>query len=310
MPKFIVTGGAGFIGSHLVDFLLQYGNEVIVIDNLSTGKISNIINSIDSIDYHCSSIENIDFKNFSNIDAVFHLAAQASVPISLCNFKESSSTNVLSSLKIIDFCASNQIPLIYASSSAVYGNNTIGLESGDVDLLSPYAVDKFISEIYCQMAHKVYNLRSYGLRFFNVYGPRQDCSNPYSGVISIFADRILNNKSIIINGGYQTRDFIYVSDVVNGIWKSYEFLLNNSVATISNLLSGNSISINELADILIGYTGNSVEKTFRQLQSSDPEKSLGSLHKMQIELELYEFIKLKDGLKHVINWLKSSNERA
>ena len=160
-----------------------------------------------------------DFTSLDHFDGVFHLAAQASVPLSINNLYESSSNNLLSSLKIIELCAETSTPLVYASSSAVYGNLDIGDDDNLVDLISPYSADKRMLEIYCDMAFKLYNLRSFGLRFFNVYGPRQDPTNPYSGVISIFADKILKGEAITINGGAQTRDFIYVGDVVRGIWE-------------------------------------------------------------------------------------------
>jgi UDP-glucose 4-epimerase len=149
-------------------------------------------------------------------------------------------------------------------------------------------------------------LRSYGLRFFNVYGPRQEPTNPYSGVISIFANRILKGEPITINGGYQTRDFIYVNDIVRGIWNSYEYLLGHSVSTYSNLLTGNSISIDELANILISLAGNKVEKRYHKLPPGDPEKSLGTIDRMCDQLKMREFVELEDGLRQVLTWMRTA----
>lgn len=306
MPKrFLVTGGCGFIGSHLVEHLSQAGHLVTVIDDLSSGYRSNLADagSVDAlID---TRVEDVDLSEFTRFDGVFHLAAQASVPLSVKNFYASSTTNLLSTLKVIDYCATNRVPLVYASSSAVYGNLPVGDEGGCVDLLSPYSADKLMAEIYCDVAHKLYGLRSYGLRFFNVYGPRQDPTNPYSGVISIFADRILKGEPITINGGYQTRDFIAVKDIVRGLWNSYEYLLENSVSTYSNLLTGNSISIDELANILISLAGNKVEKRYQKLPPGDPEKSLGTTDRMHDQLRMSEFVQLEDGLRQVLTWMKS-----
>jgi UDP-glucose 4-epimerase len=252
-------------------------------------------------------IENTDLSDFSGFDGVFHLAAQASVPISISKFTESSSTNLLSAINVIEYCAKTRTPLVYASSSAVYGNMPLGDERSGVDLLSPYAVDKVMLEMYCDVASKLHGLRSYGLRFFNVYGPRQDPSNPYSGVISIFANQILKGEPIKINGGYQTRDFIYVGDVVRGLWASYLHIKDNPVATVSNLLTGNSISIDELADKICLLVGVDVKRSYQVLSACDPEKSLGSVELMNKTLELGEFINLDSGLNEVLKWIKMSN---
>lgn len=305
--KFLVTGGCGFIGSHLVEHLSQAGHLVTVIDDLSSGYRSNLADA-GPVDVLIEKrVEDVDLSELAGFDGVFHLAAQASVPLSVKNFYASSSTNLLSTLKVIDYCAINHIPLVYASSSAIYGNLPVGDEYGSVDLLSPYSADKLMAEIYCDIANKLYGLRSYGLRFFNVYGPRQDPKNPYSGVISIFADRILKGKSITINGGHQTRDFIYVDDIVRGLWNSYHYLFERSVSTYSNLLTGNSISIDELANILMLLAGNRVEKRYQKLPAGDPERSLGTIDRMHDQLKMGQFVKLDDGLRQVLTWMRTNS---
>ena len=302
--RFIVTGGCGFIGSHLVEFLAKMGNHVTVIDNFSSGFVSNINGLSDDVKIFESSVENFLFDSLDRPDGVFHLAAQASVPYSISNFFESSMINLQSSLKVIDYCSRKDIPLVYASSSAVYGNLPFGEEHSSLDLLTPYATDKFMLEEYCKMANKLYGLRSYGHRFFNVYGPRQDPINPYSGVISIFANKILKGESVTINGGYQTRDFIYVTDVVCGVWKSYEYILKNPVSTYSNLLTGDTITIEKLSDILINLEGIYVKKIYKDLPLGDPERSQGSKIKMQSQLNMSNFVKLEDGLQRVLTWMR------
>ena len=305
MPKrFLVTGGCGFIGSHLVEHLNREGHSVTVVDDLSSGYRSNLAYAGPLESLIEARVEDVDLSRLARFDGVFHLAAQASVPLSIKDFFSSSSTNILSALKVIDYCATAHVPLVYASSSAVYGKLPLGDEGGSVDLWSPYSADKLMSEIYCDVAYKLYGLRSYGLRFFNVYGPRQDPTNPYSGVISIFADRILKGEPITINGGHQTRDFIYVKDVVRGIWEGYKYLLENSVSTYSNFLTGNSISIDELANNLLNLAGNNVEKLYKDLPLGDPEKSLGTIDRMRELLKLGEFVKLEDGLREVLFWMK------
>ena len=164
--KILVTGGAGFIGSHVCENLLLKGHEVIVLDDFSTGARSNLDPGNDQLTVYEGRVEEFDFDQVQGVQSVIHLAAQASVPLSISDFYLSSKTNVLSSLKIIDFCIKNKVPLVYASSSAVYGGLAVGDdESSRIDLLSPYAADKFSLELYCQVAKSTADLSSIGLRF-------------------------------------------------------------------------------------------------------------------------------------------------
>ena len=180
----LVTGGAGFIGSHLCEYLVKQGHNITVVDDLSTGYKSNLSYVLDIIDFHEEKIEFFDFAKLSKIDSVVHLAAQVSVPVSIDDFGVSSTSNLSGTIKVIDFCKRKQLPFVYASSSAVYGNLDFGDDSGSlVNLLSPYAADKYVMELYAKVAHQLYQLSSIGLRFFNVYGPLQDPSSAYSGVI-------------------------------------------------------------------------------------------------------------------------------
>lgn len=302
--RFLVTGGCGFIGSHLVELLTSSGHSVVVVDDLSSGKKGNLDRCEGEIEVITSKVELCDLERLGELDGVFHLAAQTSVPYSVSNFFESSYANLTSTIKVIDLCARFKVPLVFASSSAVYGNLPLGKEQSEVDILSPYAADKLVGEIYATMAHRVYSLRSYGLRFFNVYGPRQDPTNPYSGVISIFADRLLRGLPIVVNGGYQTRDFIYVKDVVNGIFRAYEYLLHKDVAACSNLLTGYSISIDELVRKLSILIGVSPEITYRDLPFGDPSVSLGSKECMVDNLKMGKFTGLTEGLKLTLEALR------
>ncbi len=308
--KFIITGGYGFIGSHLVDFLVSVGAEVIVIDNLFTGKRENLSN-IDNIKIILDNVENLNFSEFGKVDGVFHLAAQASVPLSIKEINKSSSINILSSLKVIDFCNEHSIPLIYTSSSAVYGNIKYGEEHGGLDLLSPYAVDKYALEKYVEVCMHTHNLKSFGLRLYNVYGPRQDPSSPYSGVISIFLKQILKNEKIMINGGYQTRDFIYVTDVVKALISAYNKICNEQIgiSLVSNVLTGTSISIDDLILKIEEILKKKSNKEYVNLHVSDPEVSSGSTITMRKLLNLKNLKTLDFGLKETINWFKINNEK-
>ena len=248
--KYIVTGGAGFIGSHLIELLIHQGFNVICIDDLSSGMLSNLPSS-DKIKIISKKVQDVSIENMGRIEGIFHLAAQASVPLSIDDFYNSSENNLLSTLKVWDWANKLSIPIVYASSSAVYGNLPIGDDTVEkFDILSPYAQDKLSMEHYAQMAWNVYQTKSIGLRFFNVYGPRQDPSNPYSGVISIFIDRLMNDSPITVNGGYQTRDFIFVKDIVEVLLKSMQTLGKNSLCETFNVGTGISISIDGLLEVL------------------------------------------------------------
>lgn len=305
--KYLVTGGAGFIGSHLIDLLLKNNCKIIVVDDLSFGKIENIQYNINNIEFINKKIQDISIDDLKSVDGIFHLAAQASVPLSIENFYESSTNNLESSLKVIDFARKLNIPLVYATSSAVYGNLPLGNdEIKDFDLESPYALDKLVLEQYAQVANRIYGLSSIGLRFFNVYGPRQDALNPYSGVISIFADRMLKKQSIIVNGGYQTRDFIYVGDIVNTLYKSMKIASSKECCESINVGTGVSISINQLVQVLSDLINFNPEIKYRELPLGDPEKSEGTYNKLQniLNIDLNEFVSLEDGLDRTIEFFK------
>ncbi|MDB0049865.1 NAD-dependent epimerase/dehydratase family protein [Pseudomonadales bacterium] len=295
----LVTGGAGFIGSHLCENLLARGDEVFVIDDLSTGGLHNLASILDKITLFQCRVEDFDFDQLTNMTAVVHLAAQASVPLSISNFYESSKTNILSSLKIIDYCARRKIPMVYASSSAIYGGLSFGDDEVECsDLLSPYAADKFALELYAKVSSVSSKLSSIGLRFFNVYGPRQDPSNPYSGVISIFIKKLLLNEDITINGGMQTRDFVYVADIASVIARAIDVSLSEQKCDYVNVLTERSVSVDWLADTLIELTGSSSTKIYNERSIGDPLESNGSGSKLSriLEFDSTSFIKLEQGL--------------
>jgi len=305
----LVTGGAGFIGSNLVDFLVSNGKEVIVVDDLSTGKLDNLLSSLDEITFVESKIEDFDFSSFPSINSVIHLSAQVSVPLSITKFKESSSSNILGSICVINFCSLNKVPLVYASSSALYGDLSFGDDSiPDIDLHSPYAADKHCMELYSKVAHKLHNLPSIGLRFFNVYGPRQDPSSPYSGVISVFVDNLIKQQPITINGGHQTRDFIYVNDVVMSIYRAYLVVNESNICEQINVLTGNSTSVESLATMVMESFNWNVKKIYQSIKPGDIEFSVGSTEKMTklLGIDLNNFTKIDKGLKNTIKLVKKN----
>jgi UDP-glucose 4-epimerase len=238
---------------------------------------------------------------------VVHLAAQVSVPLSIKDFGRSSSSNLLGAIKVIDFCKLNKLPLIYASSAALYGNLELGNDfDTKVDLLSPYAADKYVMELYARIAHQLYGVSSIGLRFYNVYGPRQKPNSSYSGVISIFSNQLLRGESITINGGFQSRDFIYVEDIVKAIDKSVLTIHSVALCESINILTGQSISIDRVAEILIDAVGLKVEKIYRELPVGDPKQSRGTTAKMQqlLGTDLKSMVHINSGLLSTVDFLR------
>ena len=304
--NYLITGGAGFIGSHLVELLIENNHKVVCVDDLSSGYKSNLSSVMKKIDFYEEKIELFDFNKLRDIDTVVHLAAQPSAPFSITNFSDSSSSNLLGAIKVIDYCRLHNIPLVYASSSAIYGNSEFGNdEIKNIDLLSPYATDKYAMELYSTTANKIYQLSSVGLRFFNVYGPRQDPRSPYSGVISIFVDKLLKGQNITINGGHQTRDFIYVKDVVNIIHRAINLASKNSICETCNVLTGESVTIDELADQMMKILDLKVGVNYHSLAAGDPKQSNGSTKKMikLFKVELKKFTKLNKGIMDTVQYI-------
>ena len=232
--------------------------------------------------------------------------------MSIDNFFESSSNNILGTLKVFSLAKEQSIPLVYASSSAVYGNLPMGDDQKEnYDILSPYAQDKLTIEHYAAMMHKIFEVRSIGLRFFNVYGPRQDPTNPYSGVISIFIDRILNNNDITINGGYQTRDFIYVNDIVYVLIESMKLLHKKNMVDYINVGTGRSVSIDDLFLKLKSITKTNPKIIRKNLPKGDPEKSFGTYDKIKniLNIDINTFSDLNTGLMDTFEYFNNLNNK-
>jgi len=305
--KYLVTGGAGFIGSHLVENLLLNNHTVLCVDDLSSGFLSNLPKS-DALDFINSKIQSINKDNVSQIDGIFHLAAQASVPKSIDDFYHSSTNNMQGTFKVWELAHKLAVPVVYASSSAVYGNLPVGDDLEEkYDILSPYAQDKLSMEHYAYMAWKVYNTSSMGLRFFNVYGPRQDPSNPYSGVISIFIDRLLNGLTVTVNGGYQTRDFVYVRDVVNSLIGSMLLLHNERICDSFNVGKGISITIDQLLQSLSNIIDVKPTVIRAKLPKGDPERSGGIYTKLKkyVNTSTDKFTTIEEGLIKTVEYIKN-----
>ena len=303
--KVLVTGGLGFIGSHIVDEVIE-DNEVIIIDNKSTGKIENLKypnhENLTLIEKDLNEV-NLD-KVLINVDYVFHLAAMASVPLSIDNPIKSTNDNLNATIKLLNACRANKVKkIIFSSSSSVYGDNTnIPLKETEYPLpKSPYAASKASCELYLKTYHEAYGLNYVSLRYFNVFGPKQDKNSQYAAVIPNFISALLEGEKPIIYGdGEQTRDFIYVKDVVKANIKSCECDYNGIV----NVASGRKITINELYKIICETLGYDVEAEYLPERKGDIKHSLADVSKMkkinyEVDLEHFE-----NQLKETINWFK------
>ena len=298
--KYLVTGGAGFIGSHLCDALLAAGNEVVVLDDFSTGKRENLDSSVQVIE-GCITKPKSVAEAMAGVDGVFHLAAVASVTRSVEQWAETHRINQSGAVEVFDVAAQMKVPVVYASSAAAYGDN-INLpldEVAETKPLSPYGLDKLVCEWQAQVGAHIKGLKSVGLRFFNVYGPRQDPKSPYSGVISIFADKLkLKEKIVIFGDGEQTRDFIYVADIVRTLQASMQKLESSQVMQlVSNACTEKSVSVNELAAILSKVSGVSATIEHQAAREGDIKHSRGNAATMNKKLGVVANHSLEQGLE-------------
>jgi len=307
--RVLVTGGAGFIGSHLVNSLVREGFEVVVLDNFFSGRLENLSH----IDKHDFCLVRGDVRNKSdlrkalkNVDFVFHLAAIVNVPFSIENPLLVSEVNVDGTLNVLEESLKAGVErLVYASSCAVYGDPLkVPVDEGHPTRpLSPYGVSKLTAEYYCRVFYEVYELETVCLRFFNVYGSRQG-GGPYAGVVSKFIEFLRDRKSPVIFGdGKQTRDFVYVEDVVNACLLALES--KACVGEFVNIGSGVETSINELAETLIELFGLSgIEPEYTCPRVGDIKRSCASLEKARRLLGYRPKFSLKNGLSSLLRELK------
>ena len=302
---YLITGCAGFIGSNLVKKIYK-DYDLILVDDLSEGSTLNLPKKLRK-KLIKKKIQDIKKLNTKKLKGIFHFAAQSSVPLSLTNFYKSSTNNIESSLKVFELSKQFSVPIVYASSSAVYGNLPLGNdEKENFSITSPYAQDKLTVEHYAKMAFEIFNISSIGLRLFNVYGPGQRSNSPYSAVIPIFIKRMLKKLPVIINGGFQTRDFVYVEDVINVILISMKKIQKQKNFQIFNLGTGHSVKINFLFKLIKKNIGANPKIIRRKLDKFDPKKSFGTYKKIfkYLNLKKYNFTKLENGIAKTISSIK------
>lgn len=301
----LITGGLGFIGSHIANSLID-NNNIFIIDNLSTGKLNYLCNSKhENLTLIKENLNNLDLNLIlSDIDYVFHLAAMVSVPLSVedpinCNIE-----NVMSTVNLLNACVKNDVKkIIFSSSSAVYGENTnMPLKESEIPQpASPYAASKASCELYLKSFHESYGLNYTALRYFNVFGPKQDKDSSYAAVIPNFINAILEGKQPVIYGdGEQTRDFVYVGDVAKANINAAKSKFNG----IINVASGKRITINELYEIIKKSLCSEVNVKYLPERSGDIKHSqadISNLKKINLMIDTENFEKQ---LIETINWFK------
>jgi nucleoside-diphosphate-sugar epimerase len=307
----LVTGGAGFIGSHIASGLIRAGAKVRIIDDLSTGYRENIAEIGGEVDFVEATLadESAMRRALEDVELVFHEAAIPSVPRSVENPRQTHIASVDSTFALLLAARDKRVKrVVYAASSSAYGDQPTlpKIETMLPDPLSPYAVAKLVGEYYCQVFTRVYGLETISLRYFNVFGPRQDPSSQYSGVISRFISALLSDQQPVIYGdGEQSRDFTYIDNVVVANLKAAE--TTNGIGQVINIANGEKVTLNELLDQLKQLTGrNNAQADYREARAGDVRHSLADTTRAREFLGFAPQVDLQTGLKLTMDWWKNS----
>jgi nucleoside-diphosphate-sugar epimerase len=309
LANFLVTGGAGFIGSHIVDELLRRGERVRVLDNFSTGRRENLPASD-----HVEGIEG-DIRDpaavkaaMQGVDYVLHQAALPSVPRSVADPLTSSEVNVTGTLNVLIAARDAGVKrVVYASSSSVYGNSPTLPKREDMSTnpFSPYAVSKLAGENYCRAFHQVYGLPTVALRYFNVFGPRQDPTSQYSAVIPKFIASLLHGEPPTIYGdGTQSRDFTYVANVVGANLLACE--KEEAIGQVMNVACGERYTLLDLCHELAALTGKTLQPTFAPPRGGDVKHSMGAIERAMRLLGYRPIVDWREGLRRTVEWYVDS----
>jgi UDP-N-acetylglucosamine 4-epimerase len=315
MKKILVTGGAGFIGSNLIEELLERNYQVVCLDNLSTGSTKNIKDFLDNRNFEFIEGDILDYQLLLKLSdgafAVSHQAALGSVPRSIHDPIVSNRVNIEGTLNIFKTCVDNKIKrVVYAASSSTYGDST-ELPKKEERIgkpLSPYAVTKLVNELYANVFQTVYGLNSIGLRYFNVFGPKQDPGGAYAAVVPQFINGILSNKRPKINGdGNHSRDFTFVDNAVQANILALETGVEN-YNTVYNVACGQRTTLNELVSYINEIQGSNLESIHGDEREGDIEHSLADISKAKEYLKYNPKYSIKQGLKLTIEWYKENYE--
>ena len=309
MAQYLVTGGAGFIGSHLSEELVRRGHRVRVADSLITGKRSNLshIPGVEFLEGDLADLE-VARRAAEGCEYVLHQAAIPSVPRSVKDPLTSNRANVDGTLNVLLASRDAGVKrLVFAASSSAYGDTPTlpKHEKMPTNPLSPYALQKVIGEEYLRMFTRLYGLETVAIRYFNVFGPRQDPTSPYSGVISVFATALLENRSPTIYGdGNQTRDFTYVANVVDGVLRACE--APGASGEVINVATGGRISLNQLFEEMRKLVGATVTPTYAEGRKGDVRDSQADITKARELLGYEPTVSFEEGLKKTVEWYRAA----
>jgi nucleoside-diphosphate-sugar epimerase len=310
MALYLVTGGAGFIGSHVVDELLRRGHRVRVLDNLSTGHAENLAAARMKIDFQEKDIRNLEAIRpcFAGVDYVIHLAAIPSVPRSIKDPLTSNGVNLDGTLNVLVAARDASVKrVVFSGSSSAYGDHPVlpRVESQKSRPLSPYALAKLASEYYCRIFTQLYGLETVALRYFNIFGPRQAPDSPYSGVLSLFISAYLRGETPIIYGdGEQSRDFTYVDNVVSATLLACE--RSEAVGKVINVGTGERHTLNEIIPLLNRILGKQVKPHYEAPRVGDVMHSHADITLARELLGYQPKVQFEQGLENTVDWFRSN----
>jgi UDP-N-acetylglucosamine 4-epimerase len=311
--NFLITGGAGFIGSNIVEYLLKNNaGKVCVLDNLSNGYFENIKDfiTLSNFEFIEGDIRSIDAcrNAIKGINYVSHQAALGSVPRSISDPILTNDVNVSGFLNILNTVkdTSSVKRFVYAASSSTYGDSKElpKVEGNEGKVLSPYAVTKLVNELYADVYSKIFGFNSIGLRYFNVFGPKQNPNNPYAAVIPIFCDSFINDKPITIFGdGLTSRDFTFVENAVQANIKAF-FTTNINKSEVYNVACGEQINLNEIIELLSKISNKKIHIKYENERKGDVKHSKASIEKIKNELDYFPFHTFRNTIYELYNWYK------
>jgi nucleoside-diphosphate-sugar epimerase len=310
MARYLVTGGSGFIGSNIVDELLHRNQEVAVLDNLSTGRKENLAGVLDRIAFHEADIRDLDEIRpyFQNTDYVIHLAALPSVPRSVADPITSNAVNIDGTLNVLVAARDAKVKrVVFAASSSAYGDNPVlpRVETHMPRPLSPYALTKLAGEYYCVMFTRLYGLEAVALRYFNIFGPRQNPDSPYTGVLSIFIAAYLRDQVPTIFGdGEQSRDFTFVSNAVDATLRACA--AEGAAGKVINVGTGDRFTLNQTIALLNKIFSKKVAPNHGPVRQGDVRESHADITLARQFLGYEPLVRFEDGLRKTVDWARAT----